>query len=50
MKTGYLHQAQNPEVQSKMKRRYSFEERTFDSLTEIAFYIWLKDNDKDFEY
>ena len=49
-KTGYSHQAQNPEVQSKMKKRYLFEDKTFDSLTEIALYIWLKDNNKAFEY
>ena len=49
-KTGYSHQAQNLDVQKKMKRRYLFENRTFDSLTEIAFYIWLRDNHKKFEY
>lgn len=41
---------QNPEIARKTKSRYEFEELNFDSAPELAFYIWLKDNNIEFEY
>lgn len=38
-----------PSILSKMKRKYTFENLHFDSSWEIAYYIWLKDNSKNFE-
>ena len=38
------------EIQDKCKQKYLFENQYFDSAPEIAFYIWLKDNNIDFEY
>jgi len=37
-----------PSILSKMKRKYTFENLHFDSTWEIAYYIWLKDNCKNF--
>lgn len=40
----------NPEVQKKMKQKYTYDGKKFDSAPEVAFYIWLKDNCIDFIY
>ena len=37
-------------LQLKMKKRYFYCDMTFDSLPEIAFYIWLTDMKKKFQY
>lgn len=48
-----LYGGENPDycqsILSKMKRKYTFEDLHFDSTWEIAYYIWLKDNSKNFE-
>ena len=48
-----LYGGENPvycdSILSKMKRKYTFENLHFDSTWEIAYYIWLKDNSKNFE-
>lgn len=48
-----LYGGENPDycdsILSKMKRKYTFENLHFDSTWEIAYYIWLKDNSKNFE-
>lgn len=41
---------QCPEIQKKTILRYRFNELSFDSAPEIAFFIWLKDNNIEFEY
>lgn len=37
-------------VQDKCRQRYRYDDRTFDSAPEIAFYIWLTDHHISFEY
>jgi hypothetical protein len=58
-KTGYDHPMRNPEVIAKIIARdghlghvscYFYNERTFDSSWEIAYYIWLTDHNKQFVY
>ncbi len=49
-KTGYYIPLQNPEVKSKIKKLYTFNNIKFDSSWELAYYIWLKDHNIDFEY
>lgn len=41
---------QNPEFRRKTQKKYTFDNLTFSSKPEIAFYIWLRDNNIDFEY
>ena len=41
---------QNPEVQHKCTRKYKYNGINFDSAPEIAYFIWLADNNIDFEY
>ena len=49
-KTGYYWPAQNPDVKSKMRRKYTYNDIMFDSSPEIAYYIWLTDNNIKFEF
>ena len=42
--------SQVPEIRCKQKSKYRYDERSFDSAPEIAFYIWLKDTGIEFEY
>lgn len=49
-RTGYDCPMVDPNVISKMHRKYSYDNKTFDSKPEIAYYIWLKDNQFTFEY
>lgn len=37
-----------PEMLKKMRRKYFYDNTYFDSAPELAFYIWLKDNNIDF--
>ena len=41
---------QNHEIFKKTKKRYYYKNITFDSIPEICYYIWLKDNNIEFEY
>ena len=41
---------QNYKIQLKAKRKYRYNGINFDSMAEIAFYIWLTDNNVKFEY
>ena len=41
---------QNSEFRRKTQKKYTFDNLTFSSKPEIAFYIWLRDNNIDFEY
>lgn len=47
-----LYGGENPDycdsILSKIKRKYTFENLHFDSTWEIVYYIWLKDNCKNF--
>lgn len=49
-KYGYPIAMQNPEIRNKARSKYFYDERWFDSAPEIAYYIWLKDNNIQFEY
>ena len=49
-KTGYYCPFQNPEVKSKIKKLYTYNNIKFDSGWELAYYIWLTDNNIKFEY
>lgn len=41
---------QNHDVRVRAQMRYTFDNRHFDSLPEIALYVWLKDHNEQFEY
>lgn len=47
---GVKHPIQNTEVFRKTKAKYKFDDYIFDSSWELAYYIWLKDNNIEFEY
>lgn len=49
-KYGVENSMQSPEVRSKARSRYFYDDAYFDSSWELAYYIWLKHNKKDFEY
>jgi len=49
-KTGYDNPNLNPEVRSKMSKKYKYNDILFDSSWEIAYYIWLKDNNIEFTF
>lgn len=38
------------QAHEKMKRKYLYDDHQFDSFPEVAYYIWLKDHDIQFEY
>lgn len=40
----------NYDIFVKSRQKYYYDERYFDSSWELAYYIWLKDNNIDFEY
>ena len=42
--------AQSPEIRSKMVSKYYYDKIYFDSSWELGYYIWLKDNNVDFEF
>lgn len=47
---GSEHPMLDHETFKKMRRKYKYNNLSFDSKPEIAYYIWLKDNNIDFEY
>ena len=47
---GMLNGGGTPIAHSKMHRKYFYDGQFFDSSPELAFYIWLKDNDIQFEF
>ena len=49
-KTGYYNPQQNPTIFNKRFSKYCYETLYFDSSWELAYYIWLKDNNIEFEY
>ena len=49
-KYGVTNSSQNPLFRRKQATKYKYENINFDSKPEIAYYIWLKDNNIDFEY
>lgn len=49
-KYGVEYSSQNPIVRRKQATKYKYDDVNFDSKPEIAYYIWLKDNNIDFEY
>ena len=50
-RTGYENAMQNPEDRYKCRTgKYDYKGINFDSSWELAFYIWLEDNDKQFIY
>ena len=47
---GIINVSQSPEIRRKQKSKYKYDNYCFDSAPELAFYIWLKDHDIQFEY
>ena len=47
---GVDHQSKCKEIFNKMRTKYVYDGKHFDSKYEIAYYVWLKDNGIDFEY
>ena len=41
---------QSPDIRRKAKSKYFYNGIFFDSKPELAYYIWLVDNDYAFEY
>jgi hypothetical protein len=41
---------QSPEIRRAAQKRYFYDGMSFDSSAELALYIWLRDNNVDFEY
>ena len=41
---------QNPDIRRKAQKKYFYVCFHFDSFPEIAYYVWLKDNNISFEY
>ena len=50
LKTGYYNPNQNPEIFNKRFSKYKYNNLYFDSSWELAYYIWLKDNNIEFKY
>lgn len=49
IRTGYKNSSQNPNISTGHKT-YEYNNILFDSSWELAYYIWLTDNNIDFEY
>lgn len=49
-KYGVKNGGASKQAQEKAKKRYFFDETSFDSSDELALYIWLKDHNKEFIY
>jgi len=47
---GVEHPLQNHDIRLKAQSRYKYNSINFDSKPELAYYIWLVDNNIDFEY
>ena len=47
---GVKYPIQNKEIFAKNRAHYKFNNIIFDSSWELAYYIWLKDNNINFEY
>jgi len=47
---GVENPSQSYEIHKKQIAKYTYDNRKFDSSAEIAFYIWLKENNIEFEY
>ena len=47
---GYDWPIQSPEIRHKMRKRYTYKSISFDSVPEIAYYIWLTDHCIKFTY
>lgn len=47
---GYEWPQQNPDIRKKQQYKYTFDNKKFDSSWELTYYIWLKDNNIQFEY
>ena len=49
-KYGSIHALCNHDIRLKAQSKYKYDDKYFDSSIEIAYYIWLKDNNIKFEY
>jgi hypothetical protein len=47
---GYNNGGYSEEARNKMHKKYTYENKHFDSAPELCYYIWLKDHNIDFEY
>ena len=50
LSNGYKNGGCSPEAMKKIHKKYYYDGRNFDSKPEIAFYIFLKDNNINFEF
>lgn len=50
LRYGCEYSAQNKEIHSKQRKKYTYNGLNFDSSWEIAYFIWLTDNNIPFEY
>lgn len=50
LNNGYDHPMHNHAIASKTIVNYTYDNKNFDSSWELALYIWLKDNNIQFEY
>ena len=49
-RTGYYHPSQNPKTRRNHRTCYYYDNEEFDSSWELAYYIYLKDHNIQFEY
>lgn len=49
-KTGYYHPSQNPKTRRNHRTCYYYDNEEFDSSWELAYYIYLKDHNIEFQY
>lgn len=49
-KFGHKHPCQCSEIQKKMHHMYAYDGVKFDSLPELAYYVWLKDDNISFKF
>lgn len=47
---GYKFAILHPELRNKIHKKYTYDNKQFDSMPEIAYYIWLTENNIDFIY
>lgn len=51
---GYDHNFKDPKLREKLRHKkrsiFEFDGKQFDSRPELAYYVWLKDNNIDFQF
>ena len=49
-KYGYKYAILHPELRNKIHKKYTYDGKQFDSMPEMAYYIWLTENNINFTY